>query len=848
MPNQATTQPSHALLPRWANDQDGWSRTIASDVLKSGVQPSNLDIDRYLKILLSEKKLSEEAFEIVPKIEEKQIAGNALEAVRLDSLSVGDGINALKAGAQIDFAPGVTVIFGENGSGKSGFVRVLKRAAGVRTAEDILHNVRGDKRPTPSGTFTVTIGTVPHTIPWKNEFGITPLNRVSIFDARGARLHVEDDLTYVYTPGELTLFPLVQGAVERVRTAFDATIIARTPGPNTILASFDRSCSIYPMIETLGSATDLDEIRKYAVLAEDIDATIESLTVEIDALKSSNIQNELKRSRDRLAVVKSVKSAIETAKAFDIATFSSHVQARNQASQRSDQAGSKSFDAVGIPGVLGREWRQFIQAGEEYLKKNMAGAYPVADDPCAYCRQPLTASAVELVRKYRDFSNNEIRAALDAAEGQLRDYAAPILDLKVDLLQQQLAAEANGGPDVLNQVSAVVEQIRKLNLAVAARSVMDWQEKSSSLAAAETVVAGEEARLTELIAGIQASVDQRQAALKAKQIELTELQGKKTTKALLPQIEKRVSDAKWVGRATIVKNNLTNVLRTLTDAAKDASEELLNKDFGKRFEDECKRLRAPNVTLNFPGRQGQVMRRKLLASYKPSQVLSEGEQKALALADFLAEVTSVPSPSPVVFDDPITSMDYRRIHEVCDRVIALAADHQIIVFTHNIWFAAELLGKADKKNWKYYDIRQEGSDAGVVTAASHPRVDTIAQVSGRVNKMIEGAEKQQGEIRAALVEKGYEELRGLCEIVVEHEMFKGVVQRYAPNVMLTKLDKINVGKLQEGMAAIVPVFEKSCRYIASHSQPIETQGIRPTLDELKADYNTVLQARQPHKE
>jgi hypothetical protein len=79
-------------------------------------------------------------------------------------------------------------------------------------------------------------------------------------------------------------------------------------------------------------------------------------------------------------------------------------------------------------------------------------------------------------------------------------------------------------------------------------------------------------------------------------------------------------------------------------------------------------------------------------------------------------------------------------------------------------------------------------------------------------------------------------------------MFKGVVLRYAPNVMLTKLDKINVGKLQDGMTAIVPVFEKAFRYIASHSQPIETQGIRPTLDELNADYKAILDARQPHKE
>lgn len=838
---------SHALLPRWANDQDGWCRAIAGDVLKNRTQPSNLDIDRYLKLLLSEKKLSPDPFEAVPKIEEKEIAGNPLDPVRLDSLKVGDGVNALKPGAQIDFAPGVTVIFGENGSGKSGFVRVLKRAAGLRTAEDILHNVRTDTKPTPSAVFTVAVGTAGQTIEWKNEFGIAPLNRVSIFDARGARLHVEDDLTYVYTPGELTLFPLVQNGIERVRTALEARITARTPGPNTILATFDRSCSIYPIIETLGAATDLEEIKKYAVLPENIDATIDSLTIEVDALKSSNIQNELKRSRDRAAVVKTLKSAIETAKTFDVTTYASRVKARDQASRRRDEAGNKAFEGVGIPGVLSDEWRQFIQAGEEYLKKNTAPTYPGADDPCAYCQQPLTAKAVELVKKYRDFSNNEIKAALDTAESQLRDYVAPVLNIKADTLQQQLTAETNGGPDILDRVAPVVAQVKQLTLTVAGGSMIDWKDKDASLATAGTVVSGEETRLTALIAGLQHSVDERRTALVAKQAELTELKGKKTANTLLPQIEKRVSDAKWVGRATIVKGNLTAVLRSLTEAAKVAGEELLNKDFGKRFEDECKMLRAPSVTLNFPGREGQVTRRKLVASHKPTEVLSEGEQKALALADFLAEVTCVPASSPVVFDDPITSMDYRRIHEVCDRIIALAQDHQIIVFTHNIWFAAELLSKADKKKWKYYDIRSEGSDAGVVTAASHPRVDTIAQVSARVKKMIDGAEKQEGEVKSALVEKGYEELRGLSEIIVEHEMFKGVVQRYAPNVMMTKLDKINVGKLQESMAAIMPVFDKSCRYIASHSQPVETQGIRPTLDELKADYDTVLTAREPHK-
>src|SRR5215470_11638268 len=151
--------PTPAALPKWANEQDGWCRIIVGDVLRTRLQPTDLDIEGYLKLLLAEKKLSQEVFEVVAKIEEKQLGGNPLDPVRLNSLKITDGVNALKLGTEIEFAQGLTVIFGENGSGKSGFVRVLKRAAGVRTAEDILHNVRTDKKPKPSATFSVTTGT-----------------------------------------------------------------------------------------------------------------------------------------------------------------------------------------------------------------------------------------------------------------------------------------------------------------------------------------------------------------------------------------------------------------------------------------------------------------------------------------------------------------------------------------------------------------------------------------------------------------------------------------------------------------------------------------------------------------
>ena len=113
-------------MPRWANNHDGWCRTIVADILKIGGSAANADIDRYLKLLLSEKKLSADALEEVPKIEEEEVDANPFEPVCLDSLRIEDGVNAIKSGVEITFAPSVTIVFGENGAGKSGFDGVLK--------------------------------------------------------------------------------------------------------------------------------------------------------------------------------------------------------------------------------------------------------------------------------------------------------------------------------------------------------------------------------------------------------------------------------------------------------------------------------------------------------------------------------------------------------------------------------------------------------------------------------------------------------------------------------------------------------------------------------------------------
>jgi hypothetical protein len=99
-------------------------------------------------------------------------------------------------------------------------------------------------------------------------------------------------------------------------------------------------------------------------------------------------------------------------------------------------------------------------------------------------------------------------------------------------------------------------------------------------------------------------------------------------------------------------------------------------------------------------------------------VFSEGEQTALGLAGFLTEVHLDDSKSSVILDDPVTSLDAGRRSKTARRLVELAHERQVIVFTHEITFVNELL--------------RQGED---LTLAIAPR--SIQRIGGRPGKVAE---------------------------------------------------------------------------------------------------------------
>lgn len=86
-------------------------------------------------------------------------------------------------------------------------------------------------------------------------------------------------------------------------------------------------------------------------------------------------------------------------------------------------------------------------------------------------------------------------------------------------------------------------------------------------------------------------------------------------------------------------------------------------------------------------------------------------------------------------------------------------------------------------------------------------------------------------------------MRSWCEIFVEVDLLKGVARRFEPNIPLHSLPNIKTDRLDAAFKVVAETFTKSCRVIDAHSQAMESLSIRPTLDELKADFQKLIDVR-----
>jgi hypothetical protein len=126
-------------------------------------------------------------------------------------------------------------------------------------------------------------------------------------------------------------------------------------------------------------------------------------------------------------------------------------------------------------------------------------------------------------------------------------------------------------------------------------------------------------------------------------------------------------------------------------------------------------------------------------------------------------------------------------------------------------------------------------------------MDSFKKIKGRINEGIQRAKSTPNiEEQQQLIDQTYDLVRSICEVITEMELLKGVVQRYKPNVSMNRIKDINVEGLRPALETIDKIFARACRCIPAHSQPLESLGTRPTLDDLENDWKTLQETRDAY--
>jgi hypothetical protein len=417
----------------------------------------------------------------------------------------------------------------------------------------------------------------------------------------------------------------------------------------------------------------------------------------------------------------------------------------------------------------------------------------------------------------------EAAGALEAVDW---DFFAPETTARVHITRLR--------PDLADQLVAVIATAAAYGVAAAAMlrasddeeiAVPLWEDLTGTL--------------DELLQQVDEDIVRLQsgnadAVITALETERVFLRHRQVLSQLLTEIETFVADQKWASKAGGVPKRTLNT-RALTEKEGEMFATVIAEGYRSRLSHECEALDcALPVEMHTQGQRGQTVRSlRMKDDYGPEEILSEGEQRAVALADFLTEVGLNPAATGIILDDPVNSQDHRRKHRIAARLVIEAKTRQVIVFTHDMVFLTRLLDLADgqvalETHW----VERDGTGApGQVTLNDSPADSPQYRNTEKAKQTLAQAKTKTGMARHQLVQRGMGELRRTLEEIVPHFLFKAVVRRWTDRVIVTALTKVAWD--QQLTTDIVGTYEDISAYIEGHSHPAESAGAPAEPSELE---------------
>lgn len=837
-------------IREWLLTQQDWLQEAAERLLKQGAlaDADLIDVCATLKTPAGQTVTNHRTFDGLAD------APNVGSKLRLVGIGEVLGIENLVPRQPLTFGNGnLTVIYGHNGSGKSSYTRILKKASGKPRATALKPNVFQAAPAQRKCQITYQLGDQSITAEWHADASpIDAIRAVDIFDSDEASHYLSKESAAAYTPPMVGMFETLASACDQIKTMLQTEQSQLVSALPTIPPNFALTEPARRYV-ALTAATTEAAIQQLVSWTEDDGRKLNELNERLKVADPAALARQKRATKvqvEQIAVALQQGSEAYGAEGLQaIRELQAIAQAKRQIAAEAAQVGSAKLEGVGS-----NTWRALWEAAKAYSQTAYPDkAFPVTDDGrCVLCHQELAPDAQQRLRDFEAFVQSKLEADADSAETGYQQ-ALKSLPLVPSTEQINTQCEAAGltnedWKQYLATFWGAALQVRSGLMAGEVQGqvlpVQEVSESVSTLCGYGDQLEGQASQYDQDAKGFdRAQATKEKIALEAKQWISQQVDAVRREVERLKHV-KAYED--WKALANPRKISLK---------ASEVAEKVITQAYVTRFNRELRLLGATRIKVEIVKTRtdrGKVLHQLRLkgavnGQAMPDSVLSEGERRIISLAAFLADVADKPMAAPFIFDDPISSLDHDFEWSVATRLAELAKTRQVLVFTHrlSLYGAMEDVAKKIGDDWKKQHFRQLCIEA-YSGDAGHP-VDqaTWNAKTERANNILLdrlGAAKRAGdagggEVYRSLAQGICSDFRKLLERTVEDDLLNEVVKRHRRSVTT-----------DNRLGALPYIESADCQLIDNlmtkyscyeHSQSQEVPVFIPEEPELRADIESL---------
>lgn len=845
------------ILAWSVSDLEGWKRDALRRLFQK-IALDQKDKDDLYAMLKSAHGITDSESRIpTPLAPEHLPPSKPDETLTLLALRDLKYVNRIAQGQKLEFAPkGITIVYGGNGSGKSGYARVLKKACRARDASENVHSDVTDSNASskiPEAVFDVEQNGRKNSLIWKRDKAPPQeLARVQLFDAYCARSYLDEKGNAAFRPYYLDIVE----NLGRVLTELGLRLNSEIQSLNTDKSAFDDllgSTAVGNLIASLSNSTTQQQITVLATLSDTEKARLVELNKALAEIDPKTRIKELRLSIQRVGgVVNRINAAAEKL-ADTVVVKLKTLDDETEVALNAEKVAAEGFRSgeILLAGTGEQVWKALFNAARSFSEI----AYPEEPFPnisdaaqCLLCQQPITPEAAGRMQRFESFVKKDVSKLAVQKRDERQDVVGSITETSVDFgLDEAIVQE-------LQHLDApLLESIKEFEIKVGLRKASlldalishDWNSILSLDGDPTSQLKALSEKISVQVSDLEKLSDEEQRKVFEK--ECAELQSRAN---LFQRVKSLVGLTDNLRIKTSLEACKTAVNpRRITDKAKELTTKAVTDELRKALNEEFAALGAAHIKtklVEYPGKGG-VSHQLILdlpSSKELREILSEGEQRIIAIGSFLAELALAGHKGAIVFDDPVSSLDHHRRKYVARRFLEEAKKRQVIVLTHDTVFLGELLELANPSGIEHIVqyLEWQGKNAGHVLQGlpwEHQgykeRIDNLEKTQRLLatNWPPYPTEEDRSKMR-----REYSLLRATIERIIQDLVFNGVVRRYRDWIKVDKLK--GAGELTDPeLQEIIRIHKTCCDTVDAHDPASGKDETVPSPHELATDITSL---------